>query len=190
VDHERHLTVAPTVPAGEPVALAAGTTWTWSQSWADFPPGDGWSVTYYAAGPSSFSVTTTPRTSDYLALKAATDTAILLPGVYFWEARASLSGAVYVAGTGTFAVSASTNVEAESDQRTHAQIMLARVEAELEARILGTGSAHESYGNGDQSITKLSIEALKALRTTYSLEVQRQANGGQLPSYEVSFVRP
>lgn len=182
--------MAPTIPVGVPLSLAAGTTWKWTDSWSDFPAADGWTVVYHATGPSAFEVATSVSGSGYLAAKSATDTAPLLPGTYTWEARATLSGETYSASTGTFTVTAAPLATEGADGRTHAQLMLARVEAEIEARILGTGSAHESYGTGDQTISKLSIESLRALRVTYAFEVQRQQNSGILPGYEVTFGRP
>lgn len=182
--------MAPSIPAGEPTVLNAGTTWKWTQQWSDFPIADGWSVTYYATGPSAFTVSTSQSGSDFLAAKAATETAAILPGLYTWEARATLSSETYVAGSGTLMVGAKPSANEGVDGRSHAQLMLARVEAEIEARITGTGSAHESYGNGDQTIAKLPIEKLRALRVAYSMEVQRQQNGGALPTYEVTFARP
>lgn len=125
----------------------------------------------------------------------ATTTDDVAAGVYAWELRASLDGAVYSVDFGSFEVVADVAVTAASDQRTHAEKMLALVEAELEARITGDGSAHDSYGIGTSAagarqMQKVPLEKLKAMRATYAAEVQRQKHGGRLPPYKAVATRP
>jgi hypothetical protein len=70
--------------------------------------------------------------------------------------------------------------------------MLLLVETEIQARIDGTGSAHESYTIGTRQLNKIPLEgpnSLTALRVQYQLEVQRQRNGGRLPPYRVVMSR-
>ena len=109
------------------------------------------------------------------------------PGTYRWVARLTLGGVVYDADAGSLVVMPNLAVEAASDQRSHAERMLAAVEAELQARIDGTGSAHDAYAIGGRSIQKLKVPELMALRAKYSSEVARERNGGRLPPVVVRF---
>ena len=85
---------------------------------------------------------------------------------------------LYDADSGTLVVTPNLAVEAASDQRTHAEKMLAVIEAEIQARIDGTGSAHDAYGIAGRSIQKLKMTELEAMRAKYGAEVARQRNGG------------
>jgi len=188
--------VAPVIPTGEPSALRAGTTWTWKRGESsDFPVADLWVYTYYLTGKTSlsFAATNSLTTHDFTVSVSAVTTAAVAAGVYRFELRASLSGAVYTVDSGEFDVVADTAVSAASDQRTHAEKMLLLIETEIQARIDGTGSAHESYTIGTRQLNKIPLQgpnSLATLRTIYSAEVARQRNGGRLPSYTAHFVRP
>ncbi len=39
--------MAKAIPTTEPQKFTAGMTWEWDKSFADFPPSDGWELTYY-----------------------------------------------------------------------------------------------------------------------------------------------
>jgi hypothetical protein len=175
--------------------LRAGTTWSWKRSeCAEFPVADSWTYTYYLAGKTSLSFSASNGTGEFTVSVAPTTTSAVAAGSYSWELRASLSGAVYTVSAGVFTIVADSNV-GTSDSRSHAEIMLAAVEAEIAARVTGDGSAHESYGIGSsgagaRQMTKLSMDALKAMRVSYAAEVQRQRNGGRLPPYRAQAVRP
>ena len=99
--------MAPTIPLGEPTTVAAGDTWLWQQVFPDYPASEGWSVSYRfrganvldtAAGEVAYSGTTATVTI------AATNTATLTPGTYYWQAIATGSGTyagrVHTAGSG------------------------------------------------------------------------------------------
>lgn len=188
--------MAPSIPNGFPPALVAGTTWKFAASFGDFPPADGWTVTYQLVGPASGSFVAAPRTSsgDYLVTVTPTDSAAFTVGLYRWTAIAALSGETYVAASGTVDVQPNPAVSALTDARSFAAKQLEKVEAELGARF-GTsttplGSAHESYTIGGRNITKISIADLQVMRSRLIAEVERERNGGTLPPYEVGFERP
>jgi hypothetical protein len=178
-------------PVGEPSALRAGTTWNWKRvESGDFPIADGWTYTYYLTGKTSLSFAGVNATTDFTVTVAATTTAAVAAGNYAWELRASLSGAVYVVDSGTFDVTADVNVTAASDQRTVAETMLARIDAEIEARITGDGSAHDSYVIGTRQLNKLPMSELRTMRGIFAAKVQAERNGGRLPPYLAWSVRP
>lgn len=188
--------MAPQVPVGEPSALRAGTTWSWKRGESsDFPVADLWVYTYYLTGKTSLSFvgTNSLTNHDVTVSVAASTTDDVAAGVYKWQLRASLSGAVHLVDEGAFDVVADVNVTAASDQRSHAEKMLALVEAEIQARVTGDGSGHTGYIIGTRQLDKLPLEgpdSLHALRVTYQLEIQRERNGGKLPPYRAVMARP
>lgn len=185
--------MAPTVPVGEPKGLVAGTTWSWKRGeHTDFPVADSWVYTYFLTGQTSLSFvgTNALATHDFTVAVTATTTAAVTAGVYHWELRASLSGAVYTVDTGTFDVAVNASVTAASDARSAAAIMLSRIDAEITARIDGTGSGHDDYTIGTRQITKIPLAELRTMRSIYAAAVERERFGGRLPPYQVNFVRP
>ena len=188
--------MAPTVPVGEPASLRAGTTWSWKRGeHSDFPVADLWVYTYYLTGKTSlsFAATNSLSTHDFSVTVAASTTDDVQAGTYKWELRAALAGAVYLVDSGSFDVVADANVSASADARTHAEKMLALIETEIQARIDGTGSAHESYTIGTRQLNKIPLSgpnSLMTLRAVYQAEVQRQRNGGRLAPYHAYAVRP
>lgn len=173
--------------------MRAGTTWSWKRGEAtDFPVSDLWVYTYYLTGKTSlsFAGTNSLTNKDVTVSVLASTTANVGAGTYQWQLRASLSGAVYVVDEGVFTVEADAAVTASSDQRTHAEKMLALIESEIQARIDGTGSAHDSYVIGTRQLNKMPLADLKAARVTYQAEIQRQRNGGRLPPLAATAVRP
>lgn len=179
--------MAPTVPIGEPSALQAGINWSWKRTQSsDFPIADGWAYKYYLTGKTSTSFTATNGTTDFTVSVAAATTASIAAGNYKWQLRASLSSDVYLVDEGEFVIEADTAVTANSDQRTHAETMLALIETEIAARVDGTGSANDGYTIGSRQITKIPLHgpnSLMTLRNVYAAEVQRQRFGGRLPPY-------
>lgn len=188
--------MAPPIPSGFPLSLVAGTTWKFTAGFTDFPPVDGWAVTFQLVGRASGALASTPRptTADYLVTIDTTASAAFLAGAYHWTAIATLAGESYVAASGTVDITASPTLTALSDARSFAALTLEKVEAEIGARF-GTnssplGAAHESYTIGGRNITKISIADLQVMRARLIGEVEKERNGGSLPPFEVEFGRP
>ena len=136
--------IPPTIPTTEPTTLASGTTWQWTKSLSDFPASAGL-ARVSLAGATSLSFAATATGDVYAVTVPAAVTEDVTAGTYQWLARLTLGGVVYDADSGTLVVTPNIAVDAASDQRTHAERMLAAIEAELQARIDGTGSAHDAY---------------------------------------------
>jgi hypothetical protein len=155
-------------------------------------------ITLYLAGKESLSFTATAQTSDWLFSCPALTTAAVPAGNYRWAIFGVLAGKTYEllpSGYGSLSdpvieVVASPIVGNGVDGRTHAEKMLALLEAEIEARITGVGSGHDNYAIEGRSITKIPIERLEVLRTRKAFEVQMERNGGRLPAYDVVHRRP
>jgi hypothetical protein len=185
--------MAPTVPVGEPLSLRVGTTWSWKRGEStDVPVADSWVYTYYLLGLTSnnFAAVNSIPTHDFTVTVTAATTAGYSAGVYRWELRASLSGAVYTVDTGSFDITENASVTGASDHRSPNAIKLQHIDDEILARITGDGSAHEEYTIGTRQIKKLSMADLRTMRAVYAAAVERERFGGHLPPYEVEFVRP
>ncbi len=185
--------MAPSIPAGVPSSLIAGTTWRFTVASESFPPAEGWALTIKLSGARSGTLTAaTPAPTDVLyTFTVAADATVLYPaGRYGWVMLAILAGDVWQVDSGTLDI-ASIGAADGADGRVFAEKQLAAVEAEIAARFAGTaGSAHENYTIGGRSITKISIADLQTMRARLSVELERIRNGGALPPYEVTFGRP
>lgn len=178
-------------PIGEPSALRAGTTWNWKRDEdARWPIAGGWTYTYYLTGKTSLSFAASNNTSDFTVTVAAATTATVDAGNYAWELRVTDGTSIYPVDTGEFDVVADAAVTAASDQRTFAEKNLALVETEIQARITGDGSAHDSYTIGSRQLSKIPLADLRTMRAVFAAEVQRQRFGGRLPAYQAWAVRP
>jgi hypothetical protein len=128
----------------------------------------------------------------FLVTGASTATANVLAGTYGWEVRMTSGSETYVAERGTLVVTANAVSDAV-DARSHAETMLALIEAELEARVTGVGSAHVAYaqaGDGfSTSIQKLTLAELQQQRAVYAAQVQAERRRGKPYMERLGFVR-
>lgn len=181
------------VPTTEPSSLVAGITWQWEKTVSDYPPSEGWTLTYYLTGKTSlsFAAEADPTDTVYSVSVPASETAAVEPGVYVWQARVSDgAGIIRLADAGRFDVTRDVASVAENeDARSHNEKMLARIEAEIEARLTGDGSGHDSYSIGGRSLSKYTMDGLHSLRSRYAFAVARDRNGGKVPPYAAVFNR-
>lgn len=197
--------MAPTIPVGLPASLLAGATWTWTDTLRTrdggetISPADAWTITFYLVGHDSRSFTVTAQTDDFLFTYAAASTGTVEPGNYRWDILGVLGSTTYrlvpgswnaASGDSVIRVEASPVLATGTDGRTHNEKMLALIESELEARITGVGSGHESYTIDNRAIGKIPAKDLHALRMKYQAAVTMERNSGRLPPYAVHFVRP
>lgn len=175
--------LAPTVAAIEPTIAQAGNFWTWTRQFNDFPVADSWVLSYAFRGISRLVWDTAWVSNDGTTFTVAipsTATATLKAGRYVWTAYCTLVSARYTAAAGVVVVTPNLDTAADGAQQTHAEKMLAVVESELEARITGTGSAHEGYAVAGRSIQKMSVTTLNGLRAKYQAEVYREQHPGTM----------
>ena len=128
--------VAFTVPDTEPTNLVAGDTWKWTTALVDYPPSEGWALTYYVTGPVTIpAFAATAGTSSYSVEVDATDTALLPQGTYRWTAKVSLSGEVHVARSGLFIVAPNPATMADGATLSHEERLIPVLEAAIERRV-------------------------------------------------------
>ena len=187
---------APSIPTVMPTSFVAGATWEWTERLYDaitgdpFEPGGGASVKLHLNGKTSLEIAASDNGDGqwlFSAAPSATDN-VIVDGNYRWITLGTLSSKVYVLGQGRIAVTGYPDTATDSDNRTHAEKMLALVEAELQARVPGTGAGVNSYSIGTRQFEKLSITDLEKLRSKYAAEVAIELHG-KLPDVEAYFVR-
>jgi len=190
---------APSIPTSPPAYLVAGTTWQWTSKLYDqvsgdeFAPADAGTVVLHLNGKTSLQFSASDNGDDTwlfsLSPTAAPGTDdILEDGTYRWHILGTLLSKVYTLGSGTVQVQGFPNTDNGADNRTHAEKMLALVEAELEARVPGTGAGVHSFGIGQRQFEGLDMATLMSMRAKYTAEVAMQ-NSGRMPDIEVHFVR-
>lgn len=193
--------MAPTTPTGAPSTAVAGDSWRWRiADLADYPQAEGWSLKYRILGKSRLSTDVSPTfqssgddAQHWLVTIPLADTAALLPGRYRLIARMVGSGA-YAGREETVADSVLTvqpdpRTAAAGELQTHAEKLLALVESEIEARLTGTGSAHEGYTIEGRAITKIPLTELTRLRAKYASAVRQERSGRVGRRVEAVFTR-
>lgn len=166
----------------------AGDTVAWEKS-LDYSPADGWALSYAIVGPvllpwvPSYAVA---GTSDWTITIPATATANLKSGTYSWTAFVTNGAERHTVDTGVFTVTA--DPAAAAPGVSHAATMVAVLEAEIQARVTGNGSAHDSYAINGRSIAKMKMSELLQLRDRYRVELWRERNpNADAPSRVVRF---
>ena len=174
----------PTIPTEEPRKLVAGDSLAWDRTdlGGDYPPGT-WALVYYLTGPSTLEVTAGENGTTFEVRVPSSETSGLAPGGY------RLRGFV-TDGTDRYQVyEGSLSVEEDPAQAapggTHAEKMLAAIQATLEGRVT---KDVEQYTYDGVSVAKLPIELLEKLEVRYRARVARERAGGvRLSSVRVVF---
>jgi len=161
-------------PEGEPLEIVAGDFLQWKVSnLVDDYPTDSYTLIYTArisGARDEFQITATGQTSHYLI--TATDTGSYSPGTYQWQKEIvrNSDSARIVIGRGTFTVKADLDI-AGSDIRSHAEIMVAKIESVLSGK---ADSDVSSYSIAGRSLTKMSFTELLEARDYYRAEYLRE----------------
>jgi hypothetical protein len=160
-------------PTQEPIEIVVGDFIQWRRTdlGADYP-NNLYTATYVAritgGGSNEITLTGTAYGTDYLFSVSSAVSADFAPGYYHWQlemVRDSDSERVVV-DRGTFTAIPDLDVN-QSDPRTHAEVMLDKIEARLESRADVDVS---NYSINGRSLVKMSIEELLRWRDYYRAE--------------------
>jgi hypothetical protein len=167
-------------PQGEPTEITAGDLIIWRRDdLATTYPTDSYSLSYSfqsianaTASGNNFDLTATEDAAGYYAqLAGATTLALSNFGEYAWQAyiiRTSDSARITV---GQGRVTIRTDFDSlNQDPRSHAEIMLAKIESILEGR---ADSDVANYSINGRSLVKIAIEDLLRWRDYYRAEATR-----------------
>lgn len=166
--------MAYTVPDVIPLQIIAGTTVKFTKSFDDFPTSESWALNYSFVSNvgTPVDVTATAPNSLYLVTIPAANTASMNAGLWQYQAYVTKAGERFAVDSGTVTVVRDFDAQtAASDNRSHAEKMLALIEAQLEGR---APDGIESHSIGGTPINLIPLERLKVLRDQYWGEVLRQ----------------
>lgn len=181
-----------TIPTCEPTRAVAGDTWRWDRAVCGYTPAEGWALHYAFRGVGELDVDAAANGAGtgWEVTVAAALTAPLGAGVYRWLAFVTRGDERYTVDRGRLTVLADLAEAEPGDEQGDAEALLPIVEAEIRARITGTGSAHDSYTIGTRSITKIPLSELRQLRRELKAEVSQRKGGGRLKPVGAIFARP
>lgn len=161
-------------PEGEPTEIVVGDYISWKRSdlVADYPTAS-YSAEYVAritgGGSNEIKFSATERSTYYWFEVDSATSAAFSPGRYHWqlEITQTSTGNRLVVDRGEFTAVVDLD-ENQSDPRTHAEIMLNKIESVLENRADGDIN---SYAIAGRSLTKMTPEELMKWRDAYRQEV-------------------
>ena len=161
----------------EPATVIAGDRLIWKRSdlhndYANTAHTLKYSACLEAAGSTEIEITASASGTDYLVEVASATTASYTVGTYHWQAyitRTSDSQRLTL-DRGTFEVIANRDA-ATTDPRSHAAIMVDKIESLLEGRADADVSSYSIQG---RSLTQLSIDELTTWRDRYRAELVRE----------------
>mgnify|MGYP007002354793 CR=1 FL=1 len=163
------------IPTAVPRSLRAGDTATWRRSLSDYPASSGWVLSYVLVkSDTQIIITANASGADHLVSVVPATTLGWIPGIYAWQERVALAGAIHTLSTGTLEIIASFAAATTGlDARSHAQKTLSALESWIECHDLAVAD-YEIAGRKMQFIP---IADLLQLRDAYRREVRGQ--GGQ-----------
>lgn len=163
-------------PTGEPESFTAGSLVQWKRPdlSADYPPLS-YNLIYVArlrgGANSEVNVTATSVNGEFLVTLSSAATAAIIPGEYFWQAeieRKSDNARILI-DRGQWTILPDLD-QTGADPRSHAEIMLDKIEALLEGRADKDVSSYSIQG---RSIAKMSVTDLLTWRDYYRREVNK-----------------
>lgn len=162
--------------------LIAGDALDFATTVPDYPPADGWTLTYRLVPQSSgtaytFNATPAADGQSYEIAVSSTTTAGWAAGNYSWVAFVIQSGERHVVDQGTLTIKPDPVTTATLDVRGHARKVLDAIEAVLENR---ASIDQKSVTIGDRSLERTPIEDLLKLRQLYQAEVAREDAAARL----------
>lgn len=155
----------------EPKTLHAGDSVSWERPASAYQAG-GWSLRYVFNGPERHQIEAIAGATYRVELSGGT-TATWAPGLYRWVALAVKGTDRVTLAEGRLEVLPNLETADVGDARTHAERMLALIEAALEKRI---PKDQQSYEIDGMRLDRLPIERLNELRLQYRREIQRARN--------------
>lgn len=173
--------MAATIPIDPPSAITAGDTATWSRSFNDYLPADGWLLTYtlvsatavFNIGASAITASADGMSFD-VDVPAATTAGWAADRYKLVEVITHTSGERHTVGSTSLQVQPDlASATAGSDTRTHARKVLDSINAWLESKAPVAGSLEI---NG-RKIAYFPLSDLLKLRDRYAAEVAREDAG-------------
>lgn len=158
----------------EPEAFVAGDTVEWTRSFGDYPPADGWVLSYvFTSIVGQFPATGADNgDGKFLVTLDAATTASIIEGSYTWQGAVTLSTIRHTIGTGLTQVAPDLLASpASRDTRGHNRIVLDAIESVIE-QTATTDQA--SYSVDGISLSRMPWADLLSTRDRYRALVARE----------------
>lgn len=162
------------IPATEPTQFAAGDSLSWTRSFSDYQPIDGWSLLYCFRGKglSVLDVPSVTTANNHLISISTVQSALLLPGTYSVAGYAVNAGQRVQIFTGQIVVTPNVQtMDASSDARTQNRRTLDNINAVIEGRASSTILKSDVEGTRLERIPHKDLLDLQAL---YQVKVRNE----------------
>jgi len=162
-----------------PTTLRAGDTWYWPVSAPDYPSPD-WSLSYVLVSPTARATLAVAWIgTGHAATVSAATTAAMAPGSYAWHLLATSEAERRTLETGRVEILPDPLTVAPASSVSHAQRMLAAIEACLEGRAAeGDLDLVATAANGRQA--QYDLPTLLRLHNRYAALVASEQDGARL----------
>lgn len=161
-----------------PESFAAGTTVTYSKSFADYPASDGWSLTLYLAGATIASVVADADGDAFdLTIPAATTVHPFLPGLYRWSERVSKAGEVREVGSGVVDIEPNLAEATDGSLQSFFEEAIPILQAHIRGRLT---AGLQSYSIGGRAVSKIPIGEATKLLESFEASLRRLKNPGRV----------
>lgn len=164
-------------PTNEPLTVVVGDFIQWRRTnLGEDYPNTAYTMTYVAritaGGNTEIQVAGTNYGSDYLFTVTSQQSNSFVPGYYHWQLEAvqTSTGNRLVLDRGAFTAVADLDQNG-ADPRTHAEIMLSKIESILQGK---ADSDVASYSIAGRSLSKMSFDELIKARDVYRREFKRE----------------
>lgn len=162
----------------EPYEVYAGDTFRWDKDLDDYTPADGWALAYSfrsntGTGFNIIASSNSGNSGWEITVPAAT-TANYTTGEYSWQAYVTKSGVRYVVDNGVTIINRNLealSTSATTDLRTHAKLMISKIQSVLEGRM---DADIENYSIGGRSINKIPVSELVDILHTYEEKLDKE----------------
>lgn len=180
-------------PLAEPATIVIGDFVQWREKSivTDYPPASyslSYSIRTSENGGFKTDFTATEDADGYLIQLSSATTEGWLPGTYQWQKEIvrTSDNARAILKTGQFVVKSS--LDSDDESRSHAQIMVSKIESILAGK---ADSDVSSYSVAGRSLTRMSFSELISARDYYRAEVKKELAaagiGGQSSTIRVRF---
>ena len=176
--------MAATVPKIEPYEVFAGDTFRWDKTLDNYTPADSWALTYSFRSNTGtgFNITGAANSgnSGWEITVAAATSASYTTGDYECQAYVTKGSERFVVDNGRTVINRNLNaltVGATTDLRTHAKLMLSKIQSVLEGRV---DADIENYSIGGRSINKIPVNELVSILHTYEEKLDKEERKARL----------
>jgi len=154
----------------EPSEFAIGESLAWSKSFAEYSAANGWILTYYFRGPTTFDVIAIANGAAFDVDVAASVTANASAGLYFWQAWLSKDDdKIRIASGRITAAAGFPTTDAGFDGKSDAELLLAAIDALLAGKATIDQQEYTiGAGGSQQMLRKIPIPDLIELRKHYA----------------------